>query len=64
MFVAERERTAGEQAEQLAGLDAPTPLLLRADEGTGFRYFVLVIDLLNTKQLNNVSIVTWRSSRA
>jgi hypothetical protein len=64
MFVAERERTAAELAGQLAGLDARTPLLLQADEGTGFRYFVLLIDLSNTKQLNNVSIVTWRWSRA
>jgi biopolymer transport protein ExbD len=61
LFVAERECSAGELAEQLTGLDARTPLLLRVDEGAEFRHFVLVIDLLKARQLNNVSIVTRRS---
>jgi len=61
LFVADHERTAGELAEHLGGLDARTPLLLRVDEGAEFRHFVLVIDLMKAQQLNNVSIVTRRS---
>ena len=52
-------------AEQLPGkLDAlapATPVLLRVDRKSQFGHFVLVIDELKTRRLENLSIVTRRT---
>lgn len=53
------EASLGSRLDVLA---RETPLRIRVDEAAAFQHFVVVIDLLKARQLNNVSIITERQS--
>jgi biopolymer transport protein ExbD len=57
------ERTPLESLEErFAGMAADTPVLLRVDGQTAFEHFVGVVDRLKAREMNNLSIVTKRTT--
>ncbi|MGD9000342.1 MAG: TonB system transport protein ExbD [Granulosicoccaceae bacterium] len=53
----------GALTRRLDKANVDTPILLRVDRQTEFAHFIVVIDLLKAKSLNNLAIVTNRAGR-
>lgn len=62
LYLAELPIDLDQLDESLVDAGPETHLLLRVDEATAFRYFVAVVDLLKSRGMENLSIVTKQGS--
>ena len=62
LYLGEQSMSLEQLGERLAGATRDLHLLLRVDEGTAFRHFVAVVDLLKARDMQNLSIVTRQAS--
>ena len=58
LYLADQAFSLQQLEERLGTTGADVHLLLRVDEGTAFRHFVAVVDLLKAHEVQNLSIVT------
>ena len=62
LFINGKATEINQLEAELKNLPADTAILLRIDESVPFNRFITVIDLLKTLQLNNVSVITNKST--
>ena len=62
LYLAELPIDLDQLDERLVDAGPETHFLLRVDEATAFRHFVAVVDLLKSRAMENLSIVTKQGS--
>lgn len=60
LYVDDRVLTLQQFSQQLEALSQQVPLRMRVDSAVAFEHFVGVIDLLKSRDMHNVSIITER----
>ncbi len=62
VYLEDEAMTLDQLDGRLQGVDTTTPLRLRVDAATPFRYFVAVVDRVKARGLANLSIMTRRET--